>query len=174
MSSSSSSHSLSSLQAVSGGSGVALGFGAVPVSLPVTPPVSTPSLFHPFAADPTLSVPVPAAPLPSALPSAPSAPVVYPGPSSSSAPPPFLSAPSFVAPDELLEDTDSEVSAAVPESVWSEFRRMLSFLVDLFPQAAGAPSAPPPPRTFRRFLWLLCSYFSCLLVLVREGPHGLF
>ena len=129
-------------------------FGAVPVSLPVAPPVSAPSLFRPFAADPAPSVPVPAASLPSALPSAPSTPVVYPGPSSSSsAPPPFLSAPSFVAPDELPEDAapdalphdaDSAVPAAVPESVRSEFRCMLSFHVDLFPQTAGAPSAPPP------------------------------
>ena len=98
--SSSSSFSLSSWQAVLGGSGVAPGLGAVPVSLPVTPPVSAPSLFRCFAADPAPSVPVPAAPLPSALPSAPSAPVVYPDPPPS-APPPFLSAPSFVAWDEL-------------------------------------------------------------------------
>ena len=85
--SSSSSSSLSSWQTVPGGSGVALGFGVVPVSLPVSAP-----LFHPFAADPAPSVPVPAATLPSAFPSSPSAPVVYPVPSSSSAPPPFLSA----------------------------------------------------------------------------------
>ena len=81
----------------------------------------------------------------------------HPGPSSSSSstPPPFLSDPSFVALDELLEDaapdalprdTDSAVPTAVPESVRSEFRRILSLLVDLFLQAACAPSAPPPPR----------------------------
>ena len=135
------------------GSGGAPGLGAVPVSLPVAPPVSAPSIFRPFSADPAPSVPVPAAPLPSVLPSSPSAPVDFPGPSSS--PPPLLSAPSFVAPDELPEDAapdslpcdvDSAVPAAVPESVWSEFRRMLSFLVDLFPQAAGTPSAPASPR----------------------------
>ena len=128
------------------------GLGAVPVSAP--------SLFCPFAAEPAPSVPVPSAPLPSTLPSAPSAPVVYPGPSSSSALPPFLSAPSFVAPDELPEDAapgslprnvDSAVPAAVPESVRSEFHRMLSFLVDLFPQAAGTPSAPPPRALFKDF-----------------------
>ena len=76
--------------------------------------------------------------------------MVYPGPSSSSTPP-FLSAPSFVALDELPEDAapdalPRDAESAVPELVWSEFRRMLSFLVDLFPQAAGAPSVPPPPR----------------------------
>ena len=36
--------------------------------------------------------------------------------------------------------------AAVPDSFRSEFHRMLAFLVDLFPQAAGSQSAPPPPR----------------------------
>ena len=41
---------------------------------------------------------------------------------------------------------DSTVPAAVPESVRPEFRHMLSFLVDLFPQAAGALSAPSLPR----------------------------
>ena len=64
--SSSSSFSLSSCQAVPGGSGVATGFDAVLVSLPVAPPVSAPSLFRHFAA-------VPAAPLLSPLPSSPSA-----------------------------------------------------------------------------------------------------
>ena len=133
------------------GSGGALGFGLVPVSLPI----SAPSLFRPFAAEPAPSVPVPSAPLPSTLPSAPSAPVVYLGTFSSSAPPPFLSAPSFVALDELLEDAtpdslprdvDLAVPAAVPESVQCKIHHMLSFLVDLFPQAAGTSSAPPPPH----------------------------
>ena len=130
----------------SGGSGVAPRFVAAPVSLHIAP-VSAPSLFRPFAADPAPSVPVPAAPLPSA-------PMVFPGPSSS-APLPFLLDPSFVAlnelpedavPDALPRDADLAVPAAVPESVRSEFRRMLSFLVDLFPQAAGSPAPPPPPR----------------------------
>ena len=179
VSSSSSSLSLSSWQAVPGGSGVAPGFGAVPVSLPVTPPVSAPSLFHPFAADPAPSVPVPAAPLPSDLPSAPSAPVVYPGPSSS-APPPFLSAPSFVAPDELPEDAapnalprdaDSAVLAAVPESVWSEFRRMLSFLVDFFLLAAGAP--PPPRALFEDFCGSFAATSSIFLSWFERGRTAL-
>ena len=121
---------------------------AVPVSLPVPPPASAPSLFRPFAADPAPSVLVPAAPLSSAFPSAPD---VVPGPSfSSSAPPPFLASASssFVAPDELPEDAapdalPRDVDSVVLESVRSELRRMLSFLVDLFPQAAGTPSAPP-------------------------------
>ena len=115
----------------------------VPVSLPVPPPVLAPSLFRPFAADPAPSMPVPAVTLPSALPSTPS-PVVYRDPSSSSAPPPFLSAPSFGAPEDAAPNASPrDVDSAVPESVRSEFRRMLSFLVDLFPHAVVAPSAPP-------------------------------
>ena len=51
------------------------------------------------------------------------------------------------APDALPSEVDPVFPAAVPDSVRSEFRRMLSFLVDLFPQAAGSQSAPPPPRT---------------------------
>ena len=86
--------------------------------------------------------------------------MVFLGPSSSAPSPPFLSAPSFVAPDELLEDAapdslprdmDSVDPVAVPESVRSEFRSMLSFLVDLFPQATVASSAPPPRALFEDF-----------------------
>ena len=69
----------------------------------------------------------------------------YLGPSSSS-----VSA-SFVPPNELPGDMapdvmpcDVDPSAAVPDSAHSEFKRMLSFIVDLFPQAAGSLSAPPP------------------------------
>ena len=56
----------------------------------------------------------------------------------------------FVAPDELPlgaapDALPSEIDPAVPDSVRSKFRRMLSFLVDLFPQAADSQSAPPPP-----------------------------
>ena len=142
---------------------VAPGLVAVLFLLPVPPPVSVPSLFCPFAADPAPSVPVPAAPLSSALPSAPSAPGVFPGPSfSSSAHLLFLASASssFVAPDELLEDAapdalprdaDSAVPAVVLGSARSEFRRMLSFLVDLFPQAAGTPAPPPPRALFEDF-----------------------
>ena len=144
--SSSASLSLSDWHAVQGGAALAPGLGAVPVSLSVPPPALAPSLFCPFTADPAPSVPVPAAPLPSALPSAPG---VFPGPSSSSAPPPFLAATSssFVAPEDAgPEALPWDADSAVLESFRSEFRRMLSFLVDLFPQAVGTPSAPPPPR----------------------------
>ena len=115
--------------------------------------VSAPSLFRPFASG--LSV--------FAGTSAPSAPLV-----SSSSGVPFSassfhpSAPSFDpaasfgfdASEYLPEDSPPDAVprvidpgfAAVPEAVRSEFRCMMSFIVDLFPQAAGSPSAPPPPR----------------------------
>ena len=46
----------------------------------------------------------------------------------------------------LLTELDPVVPAAVLESASSEFRRMMVFIVDLFPQAAGSPSVPPAPR----------------------------
>ena len=139
--------------AVPGGSAVAPGLSAVPVSLPTSPPPSAPSLFCPFAADPA-----PSAQVPSALPSAPLAPDLVPGPSFSAAPLSFLAAssasfvaPEGAAPDALPRDEDSAVPAAVPESVQSEFQRMLALLVDLFLQAVGSHSAPPPRALFEDF-----------------------
>ena len=55
--------------------------------------------------------------------------------------------PEDAAPDALPRDADS----AVPESVHSEFRRMRSFLVDPFLQAAGTPAPPPPCALFEDF-----------------------
>ena len=49
-------------------------------------------------------------------------------------------------PDAVPRDLDPAFSAGVSESFRSEFRRMLFFIVDLFPQAAGFPSVAPPPR----------------------------
>ena len=136
--------------AVPGGSGVAPVASSVTASFPVPPPVSSASssssLFCPFAVDSSASVS--SAPVPSAL----SSPFAYPGPSSSASAP-FAPPPSFAPPDDLPGDMapdalprDVDPSAAVPDSARSEFRRMLSFIVDLFLQAAGSPSAPPPPR----------------------------
>ena len=108
------------------------GASAVPI-VPAAPAVPAPRpLFRPFAAL-----------LPSSAPSAP-------GPSSFSQFPlhvPQGSAPSASfaygsASDELLEDdspdtfprdTDPSLPQVVPESMWWEFRRILSFIVDLFP-----------------------------------------
>ena len=109
---------------------------------------SAPSLFRPFASSPSVF----------AGPSAPSAPLV-----SSSSGVPFSassfhpSAPSFDpaasfgfgasedSPPEAMPRVIDPGFVAVPEAVRSEFRRMMSFIVDLFPQAAGYPSVPPPP-----------------------------
>ena len=134
--------------AVRGGSGVA----SVSAPFRLAPPVSAPSLFRPFAEN--SSVPVSSALLTSALsltPSFSSSAVVYLGPS---APAHFAPTPSFAPPDELPDDVapdalphdlDSVVPVVVLDSARSEFCRMLSFIVDLFLQAADSPSAPPPP-----------------------------
>ena len=60
----------------------------------------------------------------------------------------------FGVSEDVLEDSPPDAVprvlnpgfAVVPEAVRSEFRRMMGFIVDLFPQAAGSPSVPPPPR----------------------------
>ena len=74
----------------------------------------------------------------------------------SSAPPPDPSAsftfdhsndlPEDSPPDAVPRVLDPGASVAFPDSVHSEFRRMMSFILDLFPQAAGSPSVPPPPH----------------------------
>ena len=87
---------------------------------------------------------------------------------SSAAPGPSFAPPrpdSFV-PDDVAFDPDFADPSAlgpeppltppVPDSVRAENRRMYSYVVDLFPQAAGSPAAPPPPRAlFEDFLLLL-------------------
>ena len=140
------------------GSAVAPVVSAAPVSLSDPLPLpSAPSLFRPFFADPGPSAQVPSVPFSRSLPSAPAAPVLAHASSSSfaSADPLSFSAPasssSFSAPDELPMGSATDAlppddDSAVPDSICSEFRRMLAFLVDLFPQAAGSHSSPPPPR----------------------------
>ena len=122
---------------------------AVPASAPVPSP-----LFRPFASDTSAPLSGSSAPPPSSLPSA--APSFSSSSWFSSAPP--LVDPSaafgFSASEDLPEDSPPDAVphildpgfAAVPESVRSEFRRMMGFIVDLFPQAAGSPSVSPPPR----------------------------
>ena len=69
-----------------------------------------------------------------------------PGPSASTGPPP--SAFAFAADDAFdpgLADPEASVPLSVPDSVHAEIRHMYAYLVDLFPQAAGSPSDPPPP-----------------------------
>ena len=138
-----------------GGSGCVYG-SCLSLSAPLPPP-SAPSLFRPFSADPRPSVPVPSVPFSHSLPSTLSAPVLAHASAASSSfpasdPLSFLApaSSSFVAPDELPMGAAPDAlppddDSAVPDYVRSEFRRMLSFLVDLFPQAAGYHSSPPPP-----------------------------
>ena len=128
---------------------------AVPASFAVCAapvvPVLCP-LFPPFGA--SASAATPGAPGWSSVPSFGAAPLRVPPP----APPgllPGLFGAFSVAPDAMPEDNspdavprdpDPAFSAGVSESFSSEFHRMLSFIVDLFPQAAGSPSVAPPSR----------------------------
>ena len=140
---------------------------AAPVSLSASLPPSfyDPSLFRPFSADPGPSAPAPTVSFAPFLSSTPAAPGLTPPPSALSAPVsrsfgvPASSSP-FVAPDELPlgaapdalpSEVDRAFPAAILDSVQSEFSRMLSFLVDLFLQAAGSQSAPPPRALFEDF-----------------------
>ena len=143
---------LSTLGSFSGGSGVPVSSSSMVSAPPIRQFLSAPapSLFRPFALDSSSSVPVSSAPVASA--SAPPSDFVFPVPSSAAfAPSPGFSygpvddLPEDVAPDALPRDLDSAAPAVVPDSARSKFRRMLAFIVDLFPQAAGSPSAPPPP-----------------------------
>ena len=140
--------------------------GSLRVSLalmvPVRPlaPVSAPSLFRPFAADSSSSLTVssaPPSPSSSGLPSFSASSFTYQG---SSAPPDPSATFAFGHPDDLPENSppdaiprelDPALPAAVSESACSEFRRMMAFIVDLFLQAAGSPSIPPPRALFEDF-----------------------
>ena len=72
----------------------------------------------------------------------------------SSAPPPDPSASFTFGSEGLPEDSpdavpcvfDPGASVAFPDSVRLEFRRMMAFIVVLFPQAAGSLLVPPSPR----------------------------
>ena len=48
-------------------------------------------------------------------------------------------------PDSVLRDLEAPIPPSVPDSYCAEMRRMLSYLIDLLPQAAGSPSVAPPP-----------------------------
>ena len=134
---------------VSAGVGVAARF-----AVPDAPPVSAPSFFHPFASDPSAlsgySTPPPA-PLAASSDFPLSASTLHHSVPSSVDPAASFG---FGASEDLPEDSPPDTVprvldpglAAVPESVRSEFRRMMSFIVDLFPQAAGSPSVSPPPH----------------------------
>ena len=110
-------------------------------------------LFRPFAPSAPLPLPPPS---PSCSAGAP--PVSVPSASFPSAsafvPPPTPFAFGFVSAEDLPEDSPPDAVprvldpgfGSVPDSARVEFRRMLSFIVDFFLQAAGSPSVAPPPR----------------------------
>ena len=111
--------------------------------------------FSPFAGGPTPSMVVLAATLSLTLHSTPSAPVFYPGTlSSSAAPPPFLFVPSFVAPDSFR--------GMRLRRFLLRFQGLCGLNLDACSLSAVCGCS------------LCSSFFSCLLVLVREGPPGPF
>ena len=155
---------------------------------------SAPSLFRPSSSVPSSSVPVSSAPPPpvssSAYPSFSSSSFAF---DSSAAPPDPSSSYSFGLPEDSPPDTLPRIfdplSSALPESVRSEFCRRMSFIVDLFPHAAGSPSVllplralfedffssfalPPPPiflNWFERIHSALADADSCLASFVASG-----
>ena len=48
-------------------------------------------------------------------------------------------------PDAVLRDPEVPLPTSLPDSFQAEIRHMYAYLVDLFPQAAGAPPVDPPP-----------------------------
>ena len=130
-------------------------------------PAAVPALFCRFAitvpSDPPVvsSAPIVFASAPLRTPS--SAPTVAPSgvaphfPHASASSAPFVVSPSHpfgAAPDDAFDtgypdavsrDMEAPVHAVLHESYCSEIRRMLSYVIDLFPQAAGSPSVAPPP-----------------------------
>ena len=163
---------------------------------PLAVPVSSPSLFCPFdmpsapvSLASTVSAPYGSASAPvSSAPSFGSASFLM-APPQSEAPPlssfrPFMSGPSSDAPprssftfldddrfdpelgDPAAPGPEAPLPQSVPDSVRAEICLMYSYVFSLFPQAAGAPSAPPLPRAlfenFFRLPPLLVSRCICL------------
>ena len=48
-------------------------------------------------------------------------------------------------PDAVPRDPEVLLPQSLPDFFWVELRCMYAYLVDLFPQAAGAPPVEPPP-----------------------------
>ena len=137
----------------SGGAAVA---DPVPSVVPAyAPPVSS-SLFRPFDASSSgltvlcrlllllfpLMAPLSGVPPPPAAPLSSSFSSAAPGPSfAPSCPDDFAFDLDFADPSAL--GLEPPLAPPVPDSVRVEIRRMYSYVVDLFPQAAGSPAAPP-------------------------------
>ena len=165
---------------------------AVPVAAPVAPAALAP-LFHPLSVSGSSHPPVsssasftaPAA-ASTAVPGFASGvpPVPQQSPVSSAAP----SASAFVGsaedhfdpgyPDVVLRDPEVPIPPSLPDSFRAELRHMYAYLMDLFPQAAGAPAVDPPLRAvFEEFFtqaWLLSSQFTLVglrTVLAETDPR---
>ena len=150
---------------------VSLAAPAVLVAAPAVPD-TPPPLFRPFAvsesfvcmasAPASVSLASASAPVVSAAPlgsaSAPHGFTSAPGPSSG-LPPRFLAPAGAAAPppsafafapedpvDPGFQDSEAPPPPFVPDSVRAEIGHMYTYLADLFMQAAGSPTAPPPPR----------------------------
>ena len=142
---------------------------AVPVAAPAVPvaasvvPAAAPAFFRPFAvsvsAEAPLALSAPAVfasaavvhpELPSGVPPVPPhslaspASVALPSASAFTASPVDLFDPGF--PDSVPWDPEVPIPPVVPDSLRVKMRRMYSYLVDLFPQAAGSPSIDLLPR----------------------------
>ena len=88
--------------------------------------------------------PPPAAPLGSSFSSAAPGPSFAPSRPDPSFPDDSAFDPDFADPS--AQGPEPPLAPPVPNSVHAEIRRIYSYVVDLFPQAVGSPSAPPPPR----------------------------
>ena len=122
------------------------------------PPSSSSLLFRPFDASvgsSAISSSSSSAALPSGVPHPPgphfgsSFSSSAPGPSYAP-PPPAPEVPEDASSDPGFADPsalgpEAPLALSVPDSVCAEIRRMYAYIVDLFPQAAGASVAPPPP-----------------------------
>ena len=121
--------------------GSALGLSSsVPSSLRPASSFAAPSVFR--APAPPVSAPPPSVPVPP-----PSA--VFPGSAPASLPSSLPSSSAPLSSDPPVPEDPAFLDPAASlssDAERSEFRRMLRFVVDLFPQAEGSPSDPPPSR----------------------------
>ena len=131
--------------------------------------VSAPRLLH--AAVPAASCSLPPRFPHAATPAAPSSlPPCFPHAGAPAAPFVFGAAPDDLldegSPDAAPLDPDAAVPAFMPDSYRTEFRRMLSFIIVLFPQTFGSPSVSPSPVLCLKIsllrLRLLLSRFTLL------------
>ena len=135
-----------------------------------------------FSSAPLAGVPPPpAAPLSSSFSSAAPGPSFAPPRPAPSLPDDSAFDPDFADPSVL--GPEPPLAPPVPDSVCAEIRRMYAYVVDLFPQAAGSPAAPPPPRAlFEDFfvaspssthLPVFLDWFACVRTSLSEADARL-